>query len=135
RHDPPPALRLSSDISGQERTHARRRHPASRPRACERGSLVPLVGRADQRRSPAYRLGSSARRPRYVSAGEAAMSDPGSYLAIDPGRQMSYAHCLRGGAELRYGTWKFKQELPGECYSLFLGNLKLKIDTLPDVLI
>jgi hypothetical protein len=46
---------------------------------------------------------------------------------------MAWASCLRGGGDLRYGTWKYKQESAGECYALFLANLKIKIDTLPDV--
>lgn len=56
----------------------------------------------------------------------------GSYLAIDPGRNCGWASCLRGGAELRYGTWKFKQDDPGECYSSFLGNIRIKLEQLPD---
>jgi hypothetical protein len=58
---------------------------------------------------------------------------PGSYLAIDPGRRMGWAHCLRGGDELQFGTWKFKHELAGAAYSAFLGNLKSKYDVLPDL--
>ncbi len=61
------------------------------------------------------------------------MTSPGAYLAIDPGRKMGYAHCLRGGGDLRHGTWKYKQDLAGECYALFLGNLRQKILALPDV--
>lgn len=58
---------------------------------------------------------------------------PRSYLTIDPGRKMGYAHCLAGGADLQYGTWKFNQQLPGAAYSAFLANLKSKMDVLPDV--
>jgi len=63
------------------------------------------------------------------------MSDPQSYLTIDPGRKMGWASCLRGGGDLRYGTWKYKQELPGEAYALYLSNLNQKIRSLPDVLV
>ncbi len=61
------------------------------------------------------------------------MPAPMSYLTMDPGRKMGWAHCLAGGEELRYGTWKFAQELPGAAYSAFLANLKSKMDILPDV--
>jgi hypothetical protein len=55
------------------------------------------------------------------------VSSPGSYLAIDPSRKMGWASCDRGGGNLRYGTWKFKQERAGECYAIYLSNLREKI--------
>lgn len=64
------------------------------------------------------------------------MSDtPGSYIALDPGRNMGFAYCLAGGENMRHGTWRFTQESAGEAYSTFVIYLKRTLRSLPDPLV
>lgn len=61
------------------------------------------------------------------------MSDaPGSFFVFDPGRTCGFAHCLAGGEKIRHGTWRFKQESPGEAFSQFATYLKRTLSGLPD---
>jgi len=52
---------------------------------------------------------------------------------MDPGRDCGFAYCLSGGANLRSGTWKFKQADHGEAYADFATRLRELITGLPDV--
>lgn len=61
------------------------------------------------------------------------MSAPGSYLALDPGRKMGWASCLRGGEHLAYGTWKFPQADHGEAYAAFAKQFGVPLAALPDL--
>lgn len=60
---------------------------------------------------------------------------PGSYLVLDPGRVMGFAHCLSGGEKLKHGTWRFNQSSPGEAYYTFTQFLRRTLDGMPDPLV
>lgn len=64
------------------------------------------------------------------------MSDtPGSFIVLDPGRNMGFAYCLTGGGNIRHGTWRFTQKSAGEAYATFVAYLKRTLESLPDPLI
>ncbi|THK33996.1 hypothetical protein EHS39_32995 [Ensifer sp. MPMI2T] len=60
---------------------------------------------------------------------------PGSYFVFDPGRTMGFAYCMAGGEKIRHGTWRFKQEKPGEAYAEFASYLRRMLQGLPDPLV
>lgn len=60
---------------------------------------------------------------------------PGSFLVLDPGRTMGFAHCLYGGKNLKHGTWRFNHKTPGEAYYTFTQYMRRTLEGLPDPLI
>ncbi|MDQ0422352.1 hypothetical protein J2045_003400 [Peteryoungia aggregata LMG 23059] len=60
---------------------------------------------------------------------------PGSYLVLDPGRNMGWASCLAGGEKLKHGTWRFNQETPGEAYFTFTQFMRRTLESMPDPLV